>query len=81
METDVLAEILEKRRARKRLPGPRIRRRVRERAGITQRDLARVLGVDPATVCRWESGERDPRPSQLQAYVAALERLTREAIG
>jgi transcriptional regulator with XRE-family HTH domain len=78
---DALAQIIEKRRARKRLPDPRTRRQVRERAGITQADLAQVLGVDRATVSRWESGERDPRPSQLEPYVAALERLMREAIG
>lgn len=27
---------------------------------MTQQDLATALGVDRATVCRWESGERKP---------------------
>lgn len=27
---------------------------------MTQQDLARLLDVDRATVCRWESGERKP---------------------
>lgn len=75
---DALAAILEKRRLRKRLPDPPMRRLVRERAGITQEDLAQVLGVDRATVSRWESGERDPRPSQLEGYLSALDRLARE---
>ena len=80
MDNDALSEILEKRRAKRRLPEPRMRRLMRERAGITQSDLAHVLGVDPATVSRWESGERDPRPAQLGPYVAALDRLAREGL-
>jgi DNA-binding transcriptional regulator YiaG len=79
MKNDALSAILEKRRARKRLPDPRMRRLVRERAGLTQNDLARVLGVATATVCRWESGEREPRPAQLEAYLGALDQLAREA--
>jgi DNA-binding transcriptional regulator YiaG len=80
METnDALSLILDKRRLRKRLPDPPMRRLVRERAGITQGDLAQVLGVDRATVSRWESGERDPRPAQLEGYLSALDRLAREA--
>ena len=78
MDHDALSEILEKRRAKRRLPEPRVRRLVREQAGLSQADLAHVLGVDPATVSRWESGERDPRPAQLGPYVAALDRLARE---
>jgi DNA-binding transcriptional regulator YiaG len=75
---DALARILEKRRAARRLPEPRMRRLLRERAGLSQQDLAQVLGVDRATVSRWESGERDPWPSHVGAYVDALDRLARE---
>jgi DNA-binding transcriptional regulator YiaG len=78
-DQDALSVILDKRRLRRRLPDPPMRRLVRERAGITQEDLAQVLGVDRATVSRWETGEREPRPSQLEGYLQALDRLTREA--
>jgi transcriptional regulator with XRE-family HTH domain len=79
MENDVFSEILEKRRARKRLPDPEMCVLVRKRAGFTQRDVALVLRVDPATVSRWESGDRNPRPSQLAGYLRLLDRLAREA--
>ncbi len=29
--------------------------------GITQKELAGQLGVDPTTLARWEKGEREPR--------------------
>ena len=32
----------------------------RRALGLSQRDLARQLGVDPGTVSRWEKGERRP---------------------
>ncbi|MBZ5590568.1 MAG: helix-turn-helix domain-containing protein [Acidobacteriia bacterium] len=67
-------------RARKKLPTPTARQAVRERSGITQAALARVLEVDPATVSRWESGERVPSGERLTAYLAALDRLAREAL-
>jgi transcriptional regulator with XRE-family HTH domain len=75
---DRLAEAIEKARDRRRLPPPATRRRVRMRAGVTQIDLALALGVDSATVCRWESGQRHPRGEMLHAYLTALERLERE---
>ncbi len=40
-------------------PGERFRQ-VRLALGLTQEKAARRLGVDPATVTRWESGERRP---------------------
>ncbi len=38
-------------------------RKLRERLGLSQQQLARRLGVDRATVTRWENGTR--RPSKL----------------
>lgn len=38
-------------------------RRMRNRLGWTQADLARRLGTDPVTVSRWERGVTRPRPS------------------
>ena len=34
--------------------------RLRKAAGLTQAQLAELVGVDQATVSRWESGERWP---------------------
>jgi transcriptional regulator with XRE-family HTH domain len=39
--------------------GERIVRR-RTALGMSQKDAARTLGVDPSTLARWERGERDP---------------------
>ena len=36
-------------------------RSIRERAGLSQSELARSLGVDSGTVSKWEAGERSPR--------------------
>jgi transcriptional regulator with XRE-family HTH domain len=33
----------------------------RKARGITQKDFARQLGVDPSTLARWERGERMPK--------------------
>jgi transcriptional regulator with XRE-family HTH domain len=32
----------------------------RKSRGLTQKDFARELGVDPSTLARWERGERKP---------------------
>ena len=32
----------------------------RKSRGLTQKDFARELGVDPSTLARWERGEREP---------------------
>ena len=49
--------------------------RCRRVADMSQRDLARVLGVCASTVARWETGEREPVASMLAriAWVAGLE--------
>lgn len=38
---------------------------MRERAGMTQAQLADSMGVNPATVSRWESGDIHPVGSKL----------------
>lgn len=40
-------------------------RELRERAGISMSELARVMDVDLAAVSRWESGEAMPRAAKL----------------
>lgn len=46
-------------------------RSARERAGYTQQDIARILGVDGTTPGKWESGINLPRAATL-ARLAAL---------
>lgn len=64
---------------RQRLPEPERRRRVRERLGVSQGEVARALGVAPSTISRYESGERTPRRQLLASYVELLDALTNEA--
>lgn len=37
----------------------------REKCGMTQQEVARMLGVDQSTVCLWETGKTKPRGSLL----------------
>lgn len=62
------------------LPSPAVARALREAAGISLRELARELGVDPTTLSRWERGlarpgRRDRARALLERYVAALNLL------
>src|ERR1700733_4335247 len=43
----------------------------RRRAGLTQRELGRRLGVPALTVARWESGEHAPSMDAVQALAQA----------
>jgi transcriptional regulator with XRE-family HTH domain len=81
MNEERLNQALAQARRRRDLPDPPARRALRQRAGITQVALARALDVDPATVSRWEGGERVPSGEHLTAYLVVLDRLAREALG
>lgn len=41
-------------------------KKLRERAGLTQRQLADALGVTIVTISSWERGVKEPRPSFAQ---------------
>lgn len=43
----------------------------RTRAGITQAELARRLGVSPSAVSEWEAGKKDPSVSNMYRIVSA----------
>lgn len=47
-------------------------RKERESVGLTQEQMARILGVSPATVSRWESGAREPGGKSSLAYIKTL---------
>jgi DNA-binding transcriptional regulator YiaG len=65
----LVAELLDTR-----LPPPAVRRRIRKRAGISARRLAKALGVATTTLLHWEDGA-NPRAEHAAKYRAALERL------
>ncbi|MFF2191329.1 helix-turn-helix domain-containing protein [Streptomyces sp. NPDC058157] len=50
------------------LPEPDERRRLRERWGLSTRQVATAFGVTPATVRSWERGRSAPRGSRKEAY-------------
>ena len=37
----------------------------RQKAGLSQSQVAKELGVDQSAVCRWETGENMPRAATL----------------
>ena len=67
--------LLERVRARRKLPPPAERRRIREAAGVSQREMAKALGTSWTSIQRWENGSR-PR-GQEAAYARLLEALRR----
>jgi transcriptional regulator with XRE-family HTH domain len=61
------------------LLGPTGRGRdLRERAGLSVRELATLLGVDAATLCRWERGQTRPRGPAASRWVAACQLIENE---
>jgi DNA-binding transcriptional regulator YiaG len=73
-------EVLARIKLRRRLPPPSMRRQLREQAGVSQSDIAAVVGVSRECVSMWESGPRVPRGQNLERYLAFLERLARESV-
>ena len=66
-------------RLRRRLPDPALRRLIRQRAGVSQDAVAEALGIDRASVSRYESGRRTPCAAVLRRYLDVLDRLVEEA--
>ena len=67
--------LLERLRARRSLPPAAERRRSREEAGVSQREMAKALGTSWTSVQRWEEGAR-PRKHE-SAYAQVLDELRR----
>jgi DNA-binding transcriptional regulator YiaG len=70
-----LEPIQRKRAATKALPPPLSRKALRQAAGLSQQDIAGVLGVHRETVSRWELGTRTPRGELLVRYLELLHEL------
>ena len=60
---------------RRRQFSPPLCRALRLNAGVTQEEIAIVVGVSRPAVSRWESGARHPRGEQLDRYLDALDAL------
>ena len=45
----------------------------RERAGLTQQQVADQLGIVKSTYCGYETGKRQPDPARLQAIARVLD--------
>ncbi|MEV7415647.1 helix-turn-helix domain-containing protein [Streptomyces sp. NPDC089919] len=61
------------------LPDPDERRRLRERWGLSTRQVAAAFGVTPATVRSWERGRSTPRGSRKEAYRRLLAGLAQHS--
>jgi DNA-binding transcriptional regulator YiaG len=75
-----LDELLVTARQRRELPDPPLRRFIRERALLTQAEVAETLGVTDSAVCRWEAGRRTPRGVMKARYAELLGRLSSEVL-
>ena len=73
-DSETVATIVEGVRSA-RLPGTASsRKRLRQRAGLSLREVASVVGVHPMTVLRWEEGVQ-PRRDHAIAYRQLLDAL------
>ncbi|MEU3602262.1 helix-turn-helix transcriptional regulator [Streptomyces sp. NPDC006798] len=57
------------------LPPPGVRAKLRVAAGLTQQDVADVLGVKRLAVARWELGQTHPRRPNRENYLRLLKGL------
>lgn len=60
---------------RRDLPAPDERRALRVRAGLSQQELAEIVGVTNGAISHWETGNRRPQGDLLDRYVEALNAL------
>ena len=47
-------------------------RGLRDIAGLTQSEAADLVGMSPKTIERWEAGRHEPKLTELQPYVRAI---------
>jgi hypothetical protein len=82
MTNDRAEALLEQLRSQRRLPLATERRRIREGAGVSLRQLAAAIppsGVSPMAVVRWEAGATPRDPAHVRAYARLLDELNRLA--
>ena len=56
-------------------------RQQRKEKGLTQADLAELLGMSEMTIRRWEAGKSSPRIDELQKVASMLETSVEYLIG
>jgi DNA-binding XRE family transcriptional regulator len=72
-DNECLGPLLQRAAARRvPLPDPPMRRLLRVRAGLTQAELAGLLGVRRNAVTRYETGDREPRGQTRASYADLL---------
>jgi transcriptional regulator with XRE-family HTH domain len=52
---------------------------IRETANVSRSEVAEEVGADPASIWRWETGERLPRGENARRYAELLRRLDKVA--
>lgn len=52
-------------------------RTIRNAAGLSLQELAEEIGVDPATLARWEVGKAKPRREAALRWAVVLDQLAR----
>jgi transcriptional regulator with XRE-family HTH domain len=70
---------LEARRERRRpalLPAPDQRKSIRVAYGVSQKDVADVLGVSRLTISMWERGQTEPKAEHAQKYAELLHSMS-----
>ena len=50
-------------------------KKMREKAGLSLRELAAMAGVPASSLQTWEAGQHAPRPEACLAWAEAMERL------
>jgi transcriptional regulator with XRE-family HTH domain len=75
---DGIEALLDRARRRREAPDPEWARMLRQRAGVTQQEVADLLGVTAPEVSRWENGQRRPGGTVRDRYEQLLGRLARE---
>jgi transcriptional regulator with XRE-family HTH domain len=69
--------LLERLRSQRQLPPAAERRRIREAAGVSLRQLAAAVGVSAMAIVRWEQGATPRNPHHLHAYGRLLDEFRR----
>jgi DNA-binding XRE family transcriptional regulator len=60
---------------------PEMRRHVRERAGLSRKELADAIAVSTVTIWRYEAGRQRPSGDAGRAYCRVLFELAKGRIG
>jgi predicted transcriptional regulator len=68
-------ELLARFRTHRKLPLPDERKRIREAAKVSLRELAAAVGCSHVAITRWEAGAMPADPVQLARYQRLLDEL------